>query len=385
MDSVLIISEQPEQYSHFLERLGYNTLCENSQEKSSTLIALFNNRVIDLVLLDGTTVTDHAEIVTFLRGQELTKLLPIIVVANTVENGVTDSNADGRLEVVEPNTSKGIIASRAAMLLRLRKVDGKNPNAHIADLNAALRDFSEKLTKDLEEAQEIQLATLPKSIPYGETFDIAYSYEPLEELGGDWFFIQEESDSSISFLVADVTGHGLAAAFIGAWIKLALWAVSNPAPEIRLAEMNRHITPQMPDGRFITMTCLNYSPSTGVLRQARAGHPPTFLLRANSHEVIQLLGDGFALGFFDEGSYEALQETLAIGDVVVLCTDGIVEAANMNSKLYGPEGVVLALQQIKPEDSAQSIMETVIKDLTKFTDGRIIKDDVTLIVLKRTA
>ena len=70
MDSVLIISEQPQHYVSFLERLGYFTLTETPQDERGTLLALFDERVIDLVLLDGITVTDYSEIIVYLRDQE---------------------------------------------------------------------------------------------------------------------------------------------------------------------------------------------------------------------------------------------------------------------------------------------------------------------------
>jgi len=380
MDSVLIISDTPDNFAPFLERLGYHVLKESPKEGENTIITLLNERIIDLVLLDTNTVSDYSEIVNYLRSQELTKLIPILVLGEDDQKFTGD-----RIDRVAKDASKGIIASRAATLLRLRKMDGKSPEAHIVDLNAALRDFSDRLTKDLQEAQTIQLATLPKETPSGETFDIAYSYEPLEELGGDWFYIHQEDNGSISFVVADVTGHGLAAALIGGWIKLGFWATNGTTdPAQRMSKLNDLITPQMPDGRFITMSYVNYDPETKTVRQARGGHPATVLLRSATKETKELLGDGFALGFLEGCDYELIETTLEIGDVLVMCTDGVGEAQNMNSKFYGSQGIQVVLRGLRPEASAHDIMEAICKDLMNFTGGRIIKDDVTLIVLKRT-
>jgi serine phosphatase RsbU (regulator of sigma subunit) len=379
MDSVLIISDAPDNYASFLERLGYHTIKENPKESENSVTALLDERIIDLILVDGNTVSDHSELVTYFRNQDLTKLLPILVIGE--ENGFTDQ----RIERLAGDASKGIIASRIATLLRLRKMDGKSPEAHIIDLNLALRDFTEKLTKDLQEAQKIQIATLPKETPHGPSFDIAYFYEPLEELGGDWFYIHEEEDGSISFIIADVTGHGLAAALIGGWIKLGFGATAGITdPAQRLARMNDLITPQMPDGRFITMSCVNYNPTTSIVRQARGGHPATVLLKSANHATNEILGNGFALGFLEGADYEQIETSLDTGDVLVLCTDGIAEAQNMNSKFYGTEGIQIVLRDLRPEASAHDIMEKIIEDLKNFTGGRSIKDDLTLIVLKRT-
>lgn len=379
MDSVLIISDAPDNYAPFLERLGYQTIKENPTESMNSVTALLDERIIDFILIDGNTISDHSEMITYLRNQEVTRLLPILIIGE--EHGFTDQ----RIERLPSDASKGIIASRIATLLRLRKMDGKSPEAHIIDLNLTLRDFTEKLTKDLQEAQKIQLATLPKETPHGANFDIAYFYEPLEELGGDWFYIHQEEDGSISFLIADVTGHGLAAALIGGWIKLGFGATSGVTdPAQRMNRMNDLITPQMPDGRFITMSCVNFNPTTNVVRQARGGHPATVLLQAANQSTSEMLGNGYALGFFDGADYELLETTLGVGDVLVLCTDGIAEAQNMTSKFYGTEGIQRVLRDLRPEASAHDIMETICEDLKNFTGGRSIKDDLTLIVLKRT-
>jgi serine phosphatase RsbU (regulator of sigma subunit) len=379
MDSVLIISDAPDNYAPFLERLGYQTIKENPKERENTVVTLLEERIVDLILLDGNTILAQSEIISYLRNQDTTRLLPILIIGE--EQGLTDD----RIERVASDASKGIIASRIATLLRLRKMDGKSPEAHLIDLNLALRDFTEKLTKDLDEAQKIQLATLPKETPHGKTFDIAYSYEPLEELGGDWFYIHQEEDTSISFIIADVTGHGLAAALIGGWIKLGFWATSGITdPAQRMTRLNDLITPQIPEGRFITMSCVNYNPTSNTVRQARGGHPATVLLKSASKTTSELLGNGFALGFFEGADYELLETTLETGDVLVLCTDGIAEAQDMNSKFYGTEGIQRVLRGLRPEATAHDIMEQICQDLKSFTGGRIIKDDVTLIVLKRT-
>jgi sigma-B regulation protein RsbU (phosphoserine phosphatase) len=262
-------------------------------------------------------------------------------------------------------------------------MDGKSPEAHIADLNAALRDFSEKFTRDLEEAQKIQISTLPREVPKGENFEIAYSYQPLEELGGDWFYLHNENDGSISIVIADVTGHGLAAALIGGWIKLAFWATADITdPASRLNLLNSLITPQLPDGRFITISFINYHPVSQVLKQARGGHPPTLIYKSATDQTGELMGHGFALGFMEDGEYELIESTLESGDTVVLCTDGIVEAQNMNSQFYGTAGIIKTLSRIKPLTSADETKNMILEDLNSFTNGRIIKDDVTLIVLK---
>src|SRR4029079_8459183 len=138
------------------------------------------------------------------------------------------------------------------------------------------------------EARSIQLALLPTSLPKSSKFEIAASYQPLEEVGGDWYYARTEKSGQVSMVIADVTGHGLSAAFIGTMTKLAMTAADRENPAERLFHMNRLMAPQLPDGRFVTMPSVLYTPETGEVQAGRAGHPPALLLHTATNEVVRL-------------------------------------------------------------------------------------------------
>ena len=185
--------------------------------------------------------------------------------------------------------------------------------------------------------------------------------------------------------VADVTGHGLSAAFIGSMTKLALVAANKEKPDELLKEMNRLMAAQIPSGRFVTMATATYFPDTGKIMFARAGHPPALLLQRRTNTVKQLMGDGFAIGFFDDSSYSIVEEQMEVGDALLLYTDGISEAQNLSNATYGLDRLSAALLNTSPDDSTADILGKVLDDFDTFRQERMLKDDVTLIALRRLA
>ena len=164
--------------------------------------------------------------------------------------------------------------------------------------------------------------------------------------------------------------------------KLALVAVRKESPGELLQGMNALMAPVIPQGRFVTANAYLFNPETKVLQYARAGGPQAVLLKRATNETIELLGDGFPLGFFEEGEYPTAEVILDSHDVLVVVTDGITEAQNRDSEFFGSEGVSKILKDTTASDSAPVILETIRKKFKAFLDGRILKDDVTVLVLK---
>jgi serine phosphatase RsbU (regulator of sigma subunit) len=374
MNSIYLIGSESLKLKPFLEKLGYIVVVESEQEKT---VQILEERIVDLVVIGVNNDNESYDLVEFLRNFPPTLTTPVLVFGEEDELKAKDERI-----VYLKSGSIGVIAGKIAALLRLRKLDGAELNGDIVDMNLALRDYDAKIQKDLAEARLIQLSTIPESVPIISGVDISYSFSPLEELGGDWFYVQKEDDGTISTIIADVTGHGLAAAFIGGWLKLALVSANNLDPKERLAKINSLITPLMPEGRFITVSLAQYSPNSGRLRQATGGHPPS-IIKKKSGEVVKLKGDGFAIGFMDSDSYVITEESLDVGDVFIMVSDGITEAMNMSSEMYGINGLINAINLCDISQSALNIQEAILANLNEFTGGRIIKDDITIVVLKR--
>lgn len=229
------------------------------------------------------------------------------------------------------------------------------------------------------------LSLVPSKLPRNEKFDVACSYQPLEEVGGDWFNVEELPSGKIAVQVADVTGHGLSAAFIACITKLAVNAANKETPAELLEEMNRLMVPIIPGGKFVTIFSYLFDPETGELQYARGGHPPALLVKRKTNEVKQLKGQGFAIGFFEEATYSKEVDQLDVGDVLMVYTDVLPESQNMKGDTYDYERMSNVLMNSPLEMSSAEILQAVLDDFDDFRDGRLIKDDVTVIVLRRVS
>jgi serine phosphatase RsbU (regulator of sigma subunit) len=382
MDSILLLSPDTTKLEKFLGKLGYQVRLPKTDYPIKDMLS---KELLDLVLLDTAYETDAVELVQFLRGMDTTKQVPIVLLGtDKVKQYAIKELELERIEIVPTPFSVGTIATRVATNLRLRKMAGESSiSATLSEANAALRDLNAKFKRDIDQARLIQQSLLPATLPKNEYVEFASVYQPLEEVGGDWYFISQRADGKISTQLADVTGHGLAAALIGSMTKLALSAGYKEKPNEQLKETNKLIAPQMPQGTFITMANFVYDPKSGDIEFARAGHPPALILRSKEKTVSQLAGQGFAIGFFEDGDYQLLTDKLQENDLLVLYTDGITEAQNRNGDQYGIEGLSASLLSIPAETSAQDVSKHVMTNFKKFCDGRLLKDDVTLLVIKR--
>jgi serine phosphatase RsbU (regulator of sigma subunit) len=377
MDTVYLMGEACRNFHPLLERLGFAVIQEGDTDHSVKQI--FEQHIIDIVVLESSTLPDPLDLINYLRNQVATTTVPVLVLGDCSNPELKDE----MVEIVPETTSPGLLASKIATLLRMRKIEGTSLDAEIGQMNAALRDSNEKVKRDILEAQHIQQATLPSKIPQGNNFKIGFKYIPLEELGGDWFSVWQDSEGGIYLLIADVTGHGLAAAFIGGWINLALNSIKTTSPAQCLKDINTLITPLLPEGRFITTTCARFDPKTGVLKVARAGHPPSVLYRAKTNTCELLQEGGFAVGFMDEIFLKDQTVTLENGDIFVLLTDGILEAMNLSNKMYGIEGVDDFLKKAVNKENPEELINELLNNVKVFTDGRILKDDNTVLVLRK--
>lgn len=381
MDLIYYLGDDTQKLPKLLERLGYGVLGAADDSSVTDMIARTN---VDLIVIDGRVTPDLADLCTFFRSQEATRLVPIVCISPDQSVAVEAFDAFDRVEVVPAPLSVGTLASRIATQLRLRKTAGDDAKkGTLAEVNAALRDHNSRLQKDLEEARAIQQSLLPRQLPADSRFQLSVSYQPLEQVGGDWYFADFPNQEKLRLHIADVSGHGLPAAFIASMAKLAMVAAERDRPDQLLAAMNHFLAPQLPNGRFITTgTCL-YEPATGKLQWARAGHGPALILRRDTRQVQQLLGDGFPLGFVNEATYQLVEEVLAPGDSLLLYTDGVTEAQNRAMAQFGVSRLSEAFRSTPPGASSAEMVRRIVDTFSGFLEGRLLKDDVTLILLKR--
>lgn len=384
VDTLLLLGTKDEKLRSFMRKMGYGVV---DYDGTIPLPQLLQGKFIDLAIIDPEGGWSGLEVVEFLRAVSATKDAAIIHIARTaIEASDLSAGAHLRFQIVKTPYRVGQLASTIATELRLRKMAGADDeSASLAEANAALRELNARFAKELREAREIQQDLLPEPLAPDPRFQVAASYQPLDEVGGDWYYIHKTPTGKIAVEIADVTGHGLSAALIGSMTKLALTAAGKERPSELLARMNELMSPAIPQSKFVTMFAFCYDPATGVLEYARAGHPPALLLSRKTNTVSQLMGDGFALGFFAEGQYQHLSSSLEPGDCVVVYSDGLPEAQDRSGANYGYERMAETLKATSPAASCDDIIKALMDNFNAFRDGRILKDDVTLVALKRNS
>jgi phosphoserine phosphatase RsbU/P len=243
----------------------------------------------------------------------------------------------------------------------------------------------QKKQAELMIAAEIQNSFLPESIPYLKGFDIAATTIPAREVGGDFYdFIFQ--DENLQFMIADVSGKGVPAALFMALSRTIVRACSAPykkaAERLRCANNmivsdSRSVT----SGMFVTLFFASLDRRDRILVYANGGHNPPLLLRAAVSSIETTQVTGAALGMMEDMEYEQRQLTLESGDILLLYTDGIVEAMNDKEEFFGPDRLRSSLAAAA-ELSAQEILDSILRNLRQFTKGAEQSDDITAIVIK---
>ncbi len=384
MDSLLLVGTKDEKLPKFLTKLGYGVTVADQQPVPELIAKL----PFDLVLAESSMDLGGVELCKFLRGQPATKMVPIVLLTKRKSEELELKELRlPRVECVLGEWSIGTLASKISTEIRLLKMNGvdNSGNATLIELNASLRDLNQRFARELDDARAIQRSLLPEKVPSGAGFELGAFYKPLEEVGGDWYFATPLTDGRISVQIADVTGHGLAAAFIGAMTKLALSAASSEDPGTLLTGTNRLMAPQLPTGRFVTMFTYVFNPANGTLQYARGGHNPALHLKRAAGTVDEVKGDGFAVGFLEDAEFPTNTLQLEVNDIFVMYTDGLTEAKDRNKEMYGVKRLVQALLATTPEMTSQQVVDAIVKHFETFRDGRRLKDDITIMALKRTA
>jgi serine phosphatase RsbU (regulator of sigma subunit) len=243
----------------------------------------------------------------------------------------------------------------------------------------------ERFRKELALAAQVQKDFLPRENPACENFDIAGLNIPCDQVGGDYYDFIQIDPCRLGIIIADVSGKGMSASLLMASLRAALHAEIGPQMQLAdmAAKLNDFVHRSAASSRFITFFFCQLDLKTGCLRYINAGHNPPILLEKGG-EVRRLEPGGFCLGMFPSVVYEAKEATLHVGDVVTLYTDGLTDSRNRDNQDFGEESLISLVKKNAKQPAAE-IVERISREITDFTVGVPPFDDMTLVVLKRTA
>ena len=240
------------------------------------------------------------------------------------------------------------------------------------------------MAKELSQAGEIQRGLLPSAAPTIAGMDISGYNVPCRGVGGDYYDFFRLADGKVVIVVGDVAGKGMPAAMLMASLqaRLQILVETEEAPAKIVTRLNRSISGNCPDNRFITFFLMIIDPETGELRYCNAGHNPPLLVRA-SGVTEKLDGGGLILGIMAIAQYSEYKTSFQPGDTVVLYSDGISEATPIGiDEEFGEDRIGISILN-RPSESSAQLIEGVLQDLQGWCAGAPYLDDVTIVVTRK--
>ncbi len=260
-------------------------------------------------------------------------------------------------------------------------------NSTVSTLKHYIAEASARIDKELEFAKNIQSSALPNvfpAFPRHKDFDIYAMMDPAKEVGGDFYDFYLTHDEKLHFLVADVSGKGIPAAMFMMRAKTELKSLTEtdmPISDV-FTRGNESLCEGNDAGMFVTAWQGGIDLESGKMLFANAGHNPPLVMRAETGRFEYLrTRAGFVLAGMEGVRYKTQELQLYPGDVVFLYTDGVTEAQNAESELFGEERLLEAINARVFED-CREICEFIKSEVDAFVKDAPQFDDITMVALK---
>jgi len=245
---------------------------------------------------------------------------------------------------------------------------------------------SERVKRDMEIAQRIQMGLLPKEPPRFGGVELAGRCVPAKNVGGDYYDFFTISEDELGIVIADVSGHSIGAALMMATARSVLRTevLQNSDPSVLLARTGAVMHADLAAAElFITMFYARYNRKTGALTYANGGHNLPFIYRVEDGECAIIDADGMLLGIVEGIHFDQGKVRLNSGDILVLYTDGVTEAKNDAAEQFG-EDTLYRIVQHNSDMTAQGLLDEVYRQVYQHSGTAAHHDDITMVVMKVT-
>jgi phosphoserine phosphatase RsbU/P len=246
----------------------------------------------------------------------------------------------------------------------------------------------QKQDREMNIAMNVQRALLPLEMPQPPNWEFFASYDSAQAVGGDYYdcmFLPDGKRICVAF--GDVAGKGVPASLVMSRINSVVNNVMAFVDDVADAAMriNNQMCAKAVEGRFVTFVLGVIDPATGDMTMVNAGHMPMMIRKTDGN--IEEFGEeaiGVPLGVMEDYPYEVVRRTIQPGETCVIYTDGVSEAMNPKSDLYGVERL-RQLVHASPAGKAEELGKTILADVRKHASGRAQNDDITIMVFGRKA
>jgi sigma-B regulation protein RsbU (phosphoserine phosphatase) len=241
---------------------------------------------------------------------------------------------------------------------------------------------SKRMEHELKIARDIQLSLLPQTVPQLDNFEISVIYEPIDEVGGDYYDILKKRKDELPVLIADVEGKGLSAALLAASSQAIFHSLNELylfEPGKFMSKANALICDFTRGNRFITLFWMLVNDRERTVTYVNAGHVEPLLISKNS--VTPLSKGGFLTGFVDTAQYEKETVSVQPGDIIVAFTDGVPEVENKAGQEFGTGALVQFIRE-NSHMGATELTASLFDHIREFSQNKKYRDDFTLVLLK---
>ncbi len=260
-------------------------------------------------------------------------------------------------------------------------------NSTVSTLKQYIAEASARIDEELEFAKQIQYSAIPSvfpPFPSRKDFDIYAHMNTAKEVGGDFYDFYMTGNSSIAFIIADVSGKGIPAAMFMMKAKTIIKDLAESgmdADEI-FTQANEKLCENNDAGMFVTAWMGIVDLETGIMSIANAGHNPPLIRHSDGDFAYENQRTGFILAGMEGIRYRKTQIQLYPGDIVQLYTDGVTEAIDKDEQLYGEDRLLNMLNSIDKKEISSDISclcRYVKKDIDRFADNVPQFDDITML------
>lgn len=333
-------------------------------------------------------------ITTGIVGAAVREWRPINVPDVRKDSRYLPMNAETRSELVVPLFYKGRITgvldlehTRTAFFNEehVRTLTTMAAQIAIAIENArlyqAVKGQEQQLERDIAMAREVQLRLLPTDPPEHTHAEFAVSFLPARTIGGDLYDFVDYGPGQTAIVLGDVSGKAAPAALFAALVSgiMRSAAQQRPRPAEMLRILNHALQERRLSSQYVVMLFAVWNDENQTLQVANSGAVQPIFCRAG--QSVTMRAEGFPLGMFPDVTYEEFNMATQPGDAIVFVSDGILDAGNEASEMYGDERLANLLCAHR-DQSAAHIAAAIMADVTEFQGAQDRFDDETIIVLR---
>jgi phosphoserine phosphatase RsbU/P len=375
---ILVVDDTPSNIQSLaatLKPAGYQVLVATNGHQALDVMAKVRP---DLILLDimMPVMDGFAACATIKANAEWRDIPIIFLTAKTETADLVKGFELGAVDYVNKPFNAHELLARVHTHLTVDRL-----RTSVSEKNAALEQAQLQMSAELDLARAMQVAILPSRFPVAPGCDGSARMLPATTMGGDFYDFIELPGGRIGLVMADVSGKGVPAAFFMAVARTNLnaLAATSSGPADCLQRTNDVLLTQNPMDLFVTVFYAVFDPATGALAYANGGHNPPLLRRANGTVELLTAAAGLVLGMFP-ATYAQATTQLDPGDTLVLYTDGVTEAFNVDVQMYEASRLVERVR-VDGGAGAPALVASIFDSVISFSGAAPQSDDITVAVL----